>query len=80
MKATIFEIGEAAGIIIPKDMLERLGWKIGDVLNLRIDGNVLDVRSASGVDEATDDFDRQLEHARSAMRKYHVALKTLAKS
>ncbi|MDH7800456.1 MULTISPECIES: AbrB/MazE/SpoVT family DNA-binding domain-containing protein [unclassified Rhizobium] len=81
MKATICKIGEAEGIVIPKDMLERLDWKVGDVLDLRVDGNMLELRAAGCFDEElTDDFHRQLEHARSAMRKYHVALRTLAKS
>ncbi|MGO4319774.1 AbrB family transcriptional regulator [Agrobacterium tumefaciens] len=81
MKATICEIGEAAGIVIPKDMLERLGWKTGDVLDLSVYGNMLELRAAGGLDEElTGDFNRQLEHARIAMRKYHVALRTLAKS
>lgn len=81
MKATICEIGEEAGVVIPKDMLERLGWKIGDVLSPRTDGNVLELRTAeSPNEETTGDFDRQLEHARQAMRKYHVALEALAKS
>ncbi|MFB4372842.1 MULTISPECIES: AbrB/MazE/SpoVT family DNA-binding domain-containing protein [Agrobacterium] len=81
MKATICEFGEEAGVVIPKDMLEQLGWKIGDVLSSRTDGNVLELRTAeSPNEEATADFDRQLEHARQVMRKYHVALKALAKS
>lgn len=81
MKATICEIGEAAGIVIPKEILERLGWKVDDVLNLRVDSDLLELRKASGLDEEPkDDFNRQLEHARIAMRKYHVALKTLAES
>ncbi|MDZ7927870.1 MAG: AbrB/MazE/SpoVT family DNA-binding domain-containing protein [Agrobacterium sp.] len=41
MKATICEIGEAAGIVIPKDMLERLGWKTGDVLDLSVTATCL---------------------------------------
>jgi AbrB family looped-hinge helix DNA binding protein len=81
MKATICKIDEAEGIVIPKDMLERLGWKLGDILTLRVDGNVLELRSADPPDEElADDFHQQLEHARHAMRKYHVALRTLAKS
>ncbi|NTE34091.1 AbrB/MazE/SpoVT family DNA-binding domain-containing protein [Agrobacterium tumefaciens] len=81
MKATICEFGEEAGVVIPKDMLGQLGWKIGDVLSSRTDGNVLELRTAeSPNEEATGDFDRQLEHARQVMRKYHVALKALAKS
>lgn len=44
MKATICEFGEEAGVVIPKDMLEQLGWKIGDVLSSRTDGNVLELQ------------------------------------
>lgn len=80
MKTTLTKIGEDAGLAIPKDIIERLGWKIGDVLNLHFDGNFLELRADSVSEQATDDFNRQLEHARHAMRKYHVALTELAKS
>ncbi|EGL64987.1 SpoVT/AbrB family transcriptional regulatory protein [Agrobacterium sp. ATCC 31749] len=80
MKTTLTKIGKDAGFAIPKDILDRLGWKVGDVLNLYFDGTVLELRADSVSEQSTDDFNRQLEHARHAMRKYHVALTELAKS
>lgn len=53
MKSTICEIGEEAGVVIPKDMLKRLGWKIGDVLSLGTDGTVLELRTAESPNEGS---------------------------
>ncbi|MGP4665894.1 AbrB/MazE/SpoVT family DNA-binding domain-containing protein [Agrobacterium pusense] len=80
MKINLITIGEDTGFVIPKQIIERLGWQAGDVLNLNCDGNLLELRAHSASEHAADDFNRQLERARHVMRKYHVALKALADS
>jgi len=72
MNVTVRRIGNSEGIIIPKEVLERMGVKAGDTLDLNESNGELRVRVA---DEA---FARQLEHARIFMDKYRVALKKLA--
>jgi len=73
MNVTIRKIGNSEGLIIPKDVLDRLGLKAGDELQLRelSDGLELKVESA--------DLAEQLEAARIGMAKYRVALRELAK-
>lgn len=73
MNVTIRKIGNSEGVIIPKEMLERLGLKAGDELQLRelSDGFELKVEAA--------DLAEQLEAARIGMAKYRVALRELAK-
>jgi len=72
MNVTIRKIGNSDGIIIPKEVLDRLGLKTGDSLELQMeDGGI----NMTPVDE---DLSRQLEAARYFMDKYKVALKKLA--
>lgn len=72
MNVTIRKIGNSEGVIIPKEMLDRLGLKAGDALELRVEDGEFHMRP---VDE---DMTRQLEIARQFMDKYKVALKKLA--
>jgi putative addiction module antidote len=72
MNVTIRKIGNSEGVIIPKEMLDRLGLKAGDALELRAEDGEFHMRP---VDE---DMTRQLEIARQFMDKYKVALKKLA--
>lgn len=72
MNITIRKIGNSEGVIIPKEMLERVGLKAGDQMELtEKDGGF----QMQPLDEA---FHRQLEHANRFMDKYKVALKKLA--
>ncbi len=73
MNITIRKIGNSEGIIIPKDVLDRMGVKAGDELVLREeDGEIrLAVQNA--------DLAEQLKAARMGMEKYRVALRELAK-
>ncbi|WP_320199459.1 AbrB/MazE/SpoVT family DNA-binding domain-containing protein [Agrobacterium sp. rho-13.3] len=80
MKVTVEKIGNSEGITIPAELMSRLGWKVGDVLELRADDKFIELTSARDELEATDDLDRQLIAARKAMRKYRVALSKLANS
>lgn len=73
MNVTVRKIGNSEGIIIPKEVLDRLGLKAGDVLTLSEDGQKLEL-----VPEQTD-LQEQLAAARRGMEKYKVALRELAK-
>ena len=72
MNITIRRIGNSDGVIIPKEVLDRLGLKTGDSLELQMENGGINMKP---VDE---DLSRQLEAARYFMDKYKVALKKLA--
>ena len=73
MNATIRKIGNSEGIIIPKEILDRMGLKAGDTLEIREnDGNIELVPEQA-------DLAEQLKAARLGMQKYRVALRELAK-
>ena len=73
MNVTIRKIGNSEGVIIPKEVLDRLGLKAGDELSLHeVDnGMQLVVQQA--------DLTEQVKAARAGMEKYRVALRELAK-
>lgn len=73
MNVTIRKIGNSEGIIIPKEVLERMGLKAGDTFELKESSGSIEL-----VPEQ-EDLSEQLEAARRGMKKYHVALKELAK-
>ncbi|EYR80677.1 MULTISPECIES: AbrB/MazE/SpoVT family DNA-binding domain-containing protein [unclassified Shinella] len=73
MNITIRKIGNSEGIIIPKDVLDRMGVKAGDELILsEEDGKIKLVPQNT-------DLAEQLKAARLGMEKYRVALRELAK-
>lgn len=73
MNTTIRKIGNSEGIIIPKELLDRLGLKAGDSVDLQeVEGRLLLVPE-------TADLGEQLKAAREGMKKYHAALRELAK-
>ncbi|CDZ37345.1 Hypothetical protein NGAL_HAMBI1145_38120 [Neorhizobium galegae bv. officinalis] len=72
MNVAIRKIGNSEGIIIPKEVLDRMGLKAGDSVNLAEEAGRLVLKPID------DDFARQLEHAERFMDKYKVALKKLA--
>ncbi len=72
MNVTIRKIGNSEGVILPKEVLDRLGLKAGDQLTVSTDNGDLHMRPVS------EDFSRQLDHAQRFMDKYKVALKKLA--
>lgn len=72
MNTTIRKIGNSEGVILPKELLERLNLKAGDQLQiLETDRDIV----LKAVD---DSFERQMEAARKVMDKYKVALQKLA--
>jgi len=73
MNVTIRKIGNSEGIIIPKEVLHRLGLSNGDSLELReTDGGIQLIPE-------TADLAEQMRAARIGMEKYRVALRELAK-
>jgi putative addiction module antidote len=73
MNITIRKIGNSEGVIIPKDVLDRMGVKAGDELILsEEDGKIKLVPQNT-------DLAEQLKAARLGMEKYRVALRELAK-
>lgn len=73
MEVIIRKIGNSEGVVIPKEVLERLGLKTGDLLNLTSDGGTITLNPVAA------DLSTQIEAARIGMEKYKVALRELAK-
>ncbi len=73
MNTTIRKIGNSEGIIIPKEVLDRLGLKAGDSVEVREENGQISI-----VPEQAD-LAEQLKAARMGMEKYRVALRELAK-
>ena len=73
MNITIRKIGNSEGIIIPKDVLDRMGVKAGDELTLREESGQIQLTPQNA------DLAEQLKAARMGMEKYRVALRELAK-
>jgi putative addiction module antidote len=73
MNVTIRKIGNSEGIIIPKEVLQRLGLGSGDSLELRETDGAIQLVPESA------DLAEQMRAARIGMEKYRVALRELAK-
>ncbi|KAA0698278.1 AbrB/MazE/SpoVT family DNA-binding domain-containing protein [Neorhizobium sp. P12A] len=72
MNVTIRKIGNSEGVIIPKELLEQLGLRAGDSMDITVANGGLQMQPLDG------DFERQMKHAERFMDKYKVALKKLA--
>lgn len=72
MNTVVRKIGNSEGVILPREVLERLNIKAGDKLAI--------VATAKGLSlEPIDDiFEQQMKAAREVMDKYKVALQKLA--
>ncbi|WP_029618510.1 AbrB/MazE/SpoVT family DNA-binding domain-containing protein [Pseudorhizobium marinum] len=73
MNVTIRKIGNSEGIIIPKEVLARMGLKAGDTIEIREENGSLSLITEQA------DLAEQLKAARLGMEKYRVALRELAK-
>ena len=73
MKLEIKKIGNSTGLILPKELLARLGLQQGD--------SVVVTETADGfnVHRGDETFEKGMEIARKAMKTYREALKELAK-
>jgi putative addiction module antidote len=72
MNVTVRKIGNSEGVILPKEVLERMNMKAGDQLQL------VDTGKGIALEPVDDSFERQMEAARKVMDKYKVALQKLA--
>jgi len=73
MNVTIRKIGNSEGIIIPREVLERMGVKAGDEVRLEEKNGQIHIVPENA------DLAEQLKAARTGMDKYRVALRELAK-
>jgi putative addiction module antidote len=73
MKLEIKKIGNSTGIILPKELLVRLGLTQGDELF------VTETPEGVMMRPNKPDFERGMEIARKAMKTYRNTLKELAK-
>ncbi|CCV12549.1 AbrB/MazE/SpoVT family DNA-binding domain-containing protein [Mesorhizobium sp. STM 4661] len=72
MNTTIRKIGNSEGVILPKEILDRLNLKAGDQLE------IVETSKGIALEPVDDSFERQMEAARQVMDKYKVALQKLA--
>ena len=75
MKLELKKVGNSVGLILPKELLTRLGLNQGDEVVLTERPHGFSVSKG----EADASFEKGLEIARKAMKTYHNALKELAK-
>lgn len=73
MKLELKKIGNSTGLILPKELLARLGLQQGDSVTVTETPDGLAIRRG---DEA---FDKGMEIARKGMKIYRNALSELAK-
>ena len=71
MNTIIRKIGNSDGVILPKEMLDRLNLKTGDQLQ------IVETDKGITLEPVDDSFERQMEAARKVMDKYKVALQKL---
>ena len=69
----IVKIGNSAGLVLPKELMGRLGVSIGDTLTASID------ESGVTIKRSDDDFETQMAAARDVMERRKRALRELAK-
>ena len=69
----IVRIGNSAGVILPKELLDRLHVEVGDALSVS--------QTPEGITLTAEDaeFDHQMAEARKIMKRYRKALSELAK-
>ena len=67
------KIGNSYGVILPKEMLERLKIKEGDTVNAH------DIPDGVQITAADPDFEAGMKVLERGMRKYRNALRELAK-
>ena len=76
MNVTIRKIGNSEGIILPKEILDRLNLKAGDSVVIVQEGDELRLRRT---EDTAEEFERKMKIARERMKKYEVAYRALAK-
>ena len=69
----LIPIGNSTGVIIPKEMLERLGTRQGDLVSALVTDKGIELRARDA------EFEEQMEAARAVMHSRRRALRELAK-
>ena len=72
MNVTVRKIGNSEGVILPKEVLERMNLKAGDSVVVSEDNGGITLTPAE------DTFEIQMEAAREIMDRYKIALQKLA--
>jgi len=72
-KLKVVKIGNSAGVILPKEVLEKLNVSVGDQLSCTQTPDGINLSSRD------EEFDRQMTAARDIMKRYRNALRELAK-
>ncbi|HET7412221.1 MAG TPA: AbrB/MazE/SpoVT family DNA-binding domain-containing protein [Pararhizobium sp.] len=75
MNTVIRKIGNSEGVILPKEVLERMNLHAGDAVMLTEGADGLRLTRINDADE----HKRRMAIARERMEKYKVALRELAK-
>jgi bifunctional DNA-binding transcriptional regulator/antitoxin component of YhaV-PrlF toxin-antitoxin module len=73
VNVTIIDIEDSQGIIIPQEILDSLGWKCGDVLDLRETNGILELMPPQH------DSNDELKAFELAMKMSRIALRELEK-
>ena len=76
MNTVIRKIGNSEGVILPKELLNKLNLKTGDHVLVVQDGDELRVRR---VEDSKEEFERKMAIARERMKKYEKVYRALAK-
>ncbi|AZN98936.1 AbrB/MazE/SpoVT family DNA-binding domain-containing protein [Mesorhizobium sp. M9A.F.Ca.ET.002.03.1.2] len=76
MNTTIRKIGNSEGVILPKELLDRLNLRAGDSIVIVQEGEELRLRRT---EDTAEEFERKMKIARERMKKYEVAYRALAK-
>ncbi|RWD72624.1 AbrB/MazE/SpoVT family DNA-binding domain-containing protein [Mesorhizobium sp.] len=76
MNTIIRKIGNSEGLILPKELLDRLHLKAGDNVVVVQEGQELRLRR---LEDSAEEFERKMKIARERMKKYEVAYRALAK-
>lgn len=76
MNTVIRKIGNSEGVILPRELLNKLNLKAGDNVLVVQEGEELRLRR---VEDSTEEFERKLAVARERMKKYEKVYRALAK-
>jgi putative addiction module antidote len=76
MNTVIRKIGNSEGVILPKELLNRLNLKAGDNVLVVQEGDELRLRR---VEDSAEEFERKMAIARDRMKKYEKVYRALAK-
>ena len=74
----ITKIGNSAGVVLSKEVLDHLGAAVGDRLTVTRTSRGLELSKLS--DDQSDDFEHQMAIAREVMERDRIILAALAKS